>query len=263
MGGDDLTESTLKGRVALVTGVSRRKGIGLAIAQRLASMGADVFIHSFSPYDAQREWGADADGIPALVAELQIHGTRIAHAQGDFLDPKIPQQIMEQAVQTFGHIDILVANHTYSTMGNLEELTAIDIDTHLQVNVRGTLLLIQAFAAQHTAVTGGRVILISSGQQLHPMPGELAYIASKGALQPIVMSLSAHLASRGITVNMINPGATDTGWATGELYESIRALNPQGRWGEPQDAARLIGWLATDDARWITGQIINSTGGGV
>jgi 3-oxoacyl-[acyl-carrier protein] reductase len=254
--------AVLTGRVALVTGVSRRKGIGFAIAKRLAIMGADVFIHSFVPYDVDRSWGADADGIAALITELQTHGTRIAHAEGNFLDPIVPQQIIDTAVQNFGHIDILVANHTYSTMGNLEELTAADIDTHFQVNVRGTLLLAQAFTAQHSSSSGGRIILLTSGQHLNPMPGELAYVASKGALHQLTLSLSAHLMPRGITVNTVNPGATDTGWASGDLYESIRVVNPQGRWGQPEDVARLIGWLATDDARWITGQVINSTGGG-
>ena len=81
-----MTESVLRGRVALVTGVSRRKGIGFAIAQRLASMGANIFIHSFSPYDAERDWGADPDGIPAPISELQTHGTQIAHREGNFLD---------------------------------------------------------------------------------------------------------------------------------------------------------------------------------
>lgn len=258
-----MSEAGLKGRVALVTGVSRRKGIGFAIAQRLTILGADVFIHSFSPYDASQSWGADPDGIPALIAKLQEHGTRIAHAEGNFLDPVVPSQIIDAAVQTFGHMDILVANHAYSTMGNLKELTAAEIDTHLQVNVRGTLLLVQAFAAQHSGRSGGRVILLTSGQHLNPMPGELAYIASKGALHQLTLSLSAHLIPRGITVNAVNPGATDTGYASGELYESVRAANPQGRWGQPEDAARLIGWLATDDAQWVTGQVINSTGGGV
>ncbi len=257
-----MPEAVLKGRVALVTGVSRRKGIGFAIAQRLALLGADVFIHSFSPYDADRDWGADPDGIVALIATLQKHGTKIAHAEGDFLDPAVPQQIMNSAVQTFGHVDILVANHTYSTSENLEELTAATIDTHFQVNVRGTLLLTQAFAAQHHQGAGGRVILLTSGQHINPMPSELAYVASKGALHQLTLSLSAHLLPRGITVNTVNPGATDTGWAKAELYELIRAANPQGRWGKPEDTARLIGWLATDDAQWITGQILNSTGGG-
>jgi 3-oxoacyl-[acyl-carrier protein] reductase len=94
------------------------------------------------------------------------------------------------------------------------------------------------------------------------MPGELAYIASKGALHPLGLSLSAYLAPRGITVNVVNPGATDTGYASPELYRKILALEPRGRWGKPDDAARLIGWLCTDDAGWITGQVINSTGGG-
>lgn len=256
-----MSEAVLKGRVALVTGVSRCKGIGFAIAQRLASLGADVFIHSFRPYDVDRAWGADADGIAALIATLKESGTKIAHAEGDFSDPNVPAQIMDAAVQSFGHIDILVANHTYSTMGNLEELTASEIDRHLHVNVRATLLLVQAFAAQHQK-NSGRVVLLTSGQHLTPMPGELAYVASKGALQQLTLSLSAHLISRGITVNTVNPGATDTGWADAELYEQIRAANPQGRWGKPEDAARLICWLATDDAQWITGQTINSNGGG-
>jgi 3-oxoacyl-[acyl-carrier protein] reductase len=256
-----LPEVVLKGRVALVTGVSRRKGIGFAIAQRLAMLGADVFIHSFSPYDADRAWGADTDGVAALIAELEQFGTKIAHTEGDFSDVTTPDRVMNAAIDTFGHVDILVANHTYSTMGALEALTASEIDLHLHINVRATLLLVQAFAAQHRQGSG-RVILLTSGQHLTPMPGELAYVASKGALQQLTLSLSAHLISRGITVNTVNPGATDTAWAEPELYELIRAANPQGRWGEPADAARLIGWLATDDAGWITGQTINSNGGG-
>jgi 3-oxoacyl-[acyl-carrier protein] reductase len=144
----------------------------------------------------------------------------------------------------------------------LEELTAAEINLHLQINVRATLLLTQAFAAQHHKSSGGRVILLTSGQRLAPMPGELAYVASKGALQQLTLSLSTHLIPRGITVNTVNPGATDTAWANAEFYELIRAANPQGRWGKPEDAARLIGWLATDDAQWITGQTIDSNGGG-
>ena len=258
-----MLEAGLKGRVALVTGVSRRKGIGFAIAQGLAMLGADVFIHSFSPYDASQPWGADPDGIPAIITTLQKHGTRIAHTEADLLDATAPNRIINAAVEAFEHIDIVIANHAYSTMGSLEELTATQIDKHLQVNVRGTLLLVQEFAAQHDGRPGGRVILLTSGQQLNPMPGELAYIASKGALHQLTLSLSAHLIPRGITVNTVNPGATDTDYATAELYESIRAAHPQGRWGQPEDAARLISWLATDDAQWITGQVVNSTGGGV
>ncbi|MBD2730849.1 SDR family NAD(P)-dependent oxidoreductase [Nostoc sp. FACHB-892] len=108
-----------------------------AIAQRLAMLGADVFIHSYSPYDATKTWGADPDGISALIALLQKYGTRIAQAQGNFLDPAVPGQIMGTAVQTFGHIDILITNHAYSKMGNIEQLTTAEIDTQMHINVRG------------------------------------------------------------------------------------------------------------------------------
>ena len=252
----------LHGRVAVVTGVSRRIGIGFATASRLAALGADLFVQSFAPFDASQPWGADDDGIIPLLAELRDFGVHVEHLEADFADPDAPKIVMAAAVGAFGHVDILVANHAYSTSGTLEELTAAQIDAHLQVNVRGSLLLAQAFAAQHDGRPGGRVVLMTSGQHLHPMPGELAYIASKGALHQLTASLAAHLAPYGITANTVNPGATDTGYATGELRQAVLAAEPQGRWGQPEDAARLIGWLCTDDARWVTGQVINSTGGG-
>ncbi len=253
---------TLKGRVALITGVSRRVGIGFATADRLAAQGADIFIQSFAPYDARQPWGADPAGISALVKALREHGGRVEHLEADFLDPTAPQGVVAAAMESLGHLDILVANHAHGTMGTLEELTVEDIDLHFQVNVRGSLLLIKAFTAQHDGRPGGRVVLLTSGQGINAMPGELAYVASKGAIHQLALSLSAHLAPRGITVNAVNPGATDTGYVTAGLYKAVLAREPQGRWGQPEDAARLIAWLCTDDARWITGQVINSTGGG-
>ena len=153
-----------------------------------------------------------------------------------------------------------VLNHAYRAPA-LEALSAGEIDRHLFVNVRASLLLAKEFAARHDGRSGGRLVLLSSGQGRSPMPGELAYAASKGALEALVPSLAAHLAHRGITVNAVNPGPTDTGWATPEVYREVLERAPQGRWGHPDDAARVIAWLATDDARWVTGQIIHSTGG--
>jgi 3-oxoacyl-[acyl-carrier protein] reductase len=255
-------ERVLTGRVALVTGVSRRKGIGFAVANRLAAMGADVFCHGFSGFDSEQSWGADSGGLIVLQEELRQRGTRIEFMEADLADPSAPSMVIAAAIRALSHIDILIANHAYSTSGALEEITAEQIDAHLLVNVRATLLLVKEFAAQHDdAKPGGRVILFTSGQHLHPMPGELAYIASKGALHQLTASLAAHLAPRGITVNTIDPGATDTGWATPDVYESVRDAHPQKRWGTPEDAARLISWLVLDDAAWITGQIINSRGG--
>jgi 3-oxoacyl-[acyl-carrier protein] reductase len=256
-----LRSASLSGRVALVTGVSRRNGIGFAIAQRLAGCGANLFVQSLSAYDASQPWGAD--DVEALLADLRATGGRVEHLSADFSDSAAPKQIMTTAVAAYQHVDILIANHAYSTMGDLEALTAEQIDQHMAINVRGTLLLIQAFAAQHDGRPGGRVVMLTSGQHSGPMTGELAYVASKAALHGLTMSLSAHLVPHGITVNTINPGATDTGYADAALYQSIVEQSPQGRWGQPDDAARLITWLATDDAAWITGQVINSTGGGL
>lgn len=251
----------LNGRVALVTGCSRRVGIGFAIADRLAALGADLLVHAYRPYDDEMEWGADPSGLAPLLADLRRHGGRVELSEEDLSLPDAPERVVGAAA-VLGHLDIVVANHTYSTMGALGDLTADEIDRHLAVNVRATMLLVQAFAAQHGGRAGGRVVLMISGQQLTPMPAELAYAASKGALIPLAFSLSSHLAPSGVTVNAVNPGATDTGYASPELYEAVVAMEPRGRWGRPEDAARLVGWLCTDEAEWVTGQIINSNGGG-
>jgi 3-oxoacyl-[acyl-carrier protein] reductase len=253
----------LSGRVALVTGVSRRVGIGFAVARRLAEQGADLFLQSWALFDAAMPWGADPGGIEAILSELRATGRRVEHLPANFRDADAPGQVMTAAAEAFGHVDILIANHAYSTHGTLEELTVEQIDAHMEINVRGTLLLIKEWAAQHDdRRSGGRVVMLTSGQHHGSMPGELAYIASKGALHQLTQSLAAHLAPRRITVNTINPGATDTGYADATLHQMILDLEPLGRWGEPDDAARLIAWLCGDDARWITGQVINSTGGG-
>lgn len=254
-------ERPLRGRVALVTGVSRRRGIGFAVADRLAALGADVCIQGLPDADAARSWGADEGGLPGLVRELERRGTRIAAVEADLAEPDAPASVLARAGEALGHVDALVANHTHWSGGALEDLTAREIDRHLAVNVRGSLLLVQAFAARHDGRKGGRVVLLISGQHRGPMSGELAYVASKGALHQLTASLAAHLAGRGITVNAVNPGATDTGWAGPELYGELLRRFPQGRWGEPEDAARLIAWLAGDDAQWITAQVIDSTGG--
>jgi NAD(P)-dependent dehydrogenase (short-subunit alcohol dehydrogenase family) len=248
----------LAGRGALVTGVSRRAGIGFAAAQRLRELGAELFVHGYAPHDAEQPWGADATGVPQLAAELGARG----HAELDFADPAAPVACMGAAELALGAVDLLVANHAMSCDQDLERLTADAIDATLAVNVRATLLLVQAYAARHDdARPGGRVILFTSGQNLEPMARELPYAASKGALYALTASLAAHLAPRGIRVNALNPGPTDTGWATPELLEHERRRLPLGRWGEPADAARAVAWLAGDDAAWITGQVLTSDGG--
>jgi 3-oxoacyl-[acyl-carrier protein] reductase len=247
-------------RVAVVTGVSRRIGIGAAIARRLAGSGYALLLSGLPGYDAAQPYGGDPEGVPTLLAELREGGAAVEYVPTDLLDPAAPGQLVAAAVLRFGRVDALVANHAYSTDTPLGALDPAEVDRHLLVNVRGSLLLVDAFAAAH-AGEAGRVVLFSSGQRLGPMHGELAYAASKGAIEALVPTLADALAERGITVNAVNPGPTDTGYAPPEALERVRARFPTGRWGEPDDAARLVDWLCSDDARWITGQIIDSEGG--
>jgi 3-oxoacyl-[acyl-carrier protein] reductase len=135
------------------------------------------------------------------------------------------------------------------------------LDAHWAVNTRSVILLAQAFAAQHDGRPGGRIILMTSGQDLGPMRDEVAYAASKGALASITRTLADHLADQAITLNAVNPGPVDTGYAPSDVHDTVRRHFPVRRWGTPDDPARLIAWLATDEASWITGQVINTEGG--
>jgi 3-oxoacyl-[acyl-carrier protein] reductase len=250
-------ESALDGRVALVTGVGRRAGIGYAIARRLLESGAAVLSQAWTPYDVA-SWGAEPGEAEVTSAELRKLG-RVEHLQADFARPDAPAELFAAARTAFGHVDMLVVNHTRSGDGALADLTAEHLDDFLHENVRASLLLVKEFAAQHDGRPGGRVVLMTSGQHLSPMKSEVGYAVSKGALHQATLTLSEELIDSGITVNTINPGPTDTGWGIGDIDPA--SSMPQGRWGEPDDAARLVAWLCSDDAQWITGQVINSEGG--
>ena len=126
---------------------------------------------------------------------------------------------------------------------------------------RSALLLTQAFAAQHDGRAGGRVVFMTSGQGQGPMPGEVAYAAAKAALAGITLTLADQLADAGITINTVNPGPVDTGYMTPELTRAVAPMFPLGRGGEPDDPARLIAWLVSDEGRWMTGQVLHTEGG--
>jgi 3-oxoacyl-[acyl-carrier protein] reductase len=129
------------------------------------------------------------------------------------------------------------------------------------VNLRATALLAAGFARRYPGGPGGRIINLTSGQSLGPMPGELVYAATKGAIEAFTVALAAEVGGKGITVNAVNPGPTDTGWMTGDLKRELSARFPTGRVGEPEDPARLVAFLASEEAAWITGQVIHSEGG--
>jgi 3-oxoacyl-[acyl-carrier protein] reductase len=254
--------SPLDGRVVIVTGASRRVAIGAAIARRVVADGGAVLVHSWVAHDAQQPWGADREGPEALVDELRLAGGRAEHVSADLSDGAGPAALIAAAQDRFGHVDAVVANHARSSAQSLETLTAGELDLSYAVNTRATLLLAKAFAAQHDDTRpGGRLLLFTSGQYHGAMPGELPYIASKAALHELTRTLAMHLMPRGITVNCVNPGPNDTGYADDRTRATVAGENPGGRWSTPLDTARLVAWLLSDEADWVTGQTIASDGG--
>jgi 3-oxoacyl-[acyl-carrier protein] reductase len=251
----------LGGRVALVTGVGRRRGIGSAVCRELASRGADVVLSHWKAYDREMPWASDEDEPEALVGELRAAGVGAEGVEMDLSSPDSAWLLLDAAEEKLGRPSILVNTAAYSTRDGFEALDAETLDAHYAVNVRAMALLSVGFARRHPGGPGGRIINFSSGQSLGPMPGELAYIATKGAIEAFTRTLAAEVGHKGITVNAVNPGPTDTGWMDEETRRKSVPKFPLGRIGQPEDAARLVAFLAGDQAAWITGQVIHSEGG--
>ena len=251
----------LDGRTALITGVSRRRGIGFAVAKRLAEMGASIVVHHHTAHDI-----AEYDGIEdvgGLVGELRGHllgGARIAEVSGDLGEETTPAAVVGRAVTETGHLDILICNHAHGGDSvSIRTLTPEALDRHWSVNTRATLLLTQAFAGQHDGRQGGRVVWMTSGQGLGPMSDNLAYATSKAALAGATWSVADDLADANILLNTVNPGPVNTGYL--DDAAGIADRFPARRTGVPEDPARLIGWLVSDEGQWIVGQVLNSEGG--
>jgi 3-oxoacyl-[acyl-carrier protein] reductase len=239
----------------LVTGVSRLGGIAAAVARSLADDGWTVAGSGYRPYDETEPWGAQSDAPQQLLTEGVLAGWH----EDDLADAAAPRRVVEAAESAVGSLTGLVIVHTESRQDGVLDTTAVDFDRHMVVNARSTLLLSAEFARRFRGEHGsGRIVAFTSGA-LH---GEIAYGASKAALERIVVGAAAELGPRGITVNAVDPGATDTGWISPELYERISESTPLGRVGRPEDAAALVSFLCSPRGGWITGQVIVSDGGG-
>ena len=239
-------------RVALVTGASR--GIGAAIAKQLAARGLAVSVH----FNKNRE-AADA-----VVRSIEAsHGTAYAFA-ADLGDPAAAADLVKRTLDRFGRLDVLINNAAHIEPEVVTELTQEAIERQLTCNITSALLLIKAataFLPKH-----GVVINMSSINATKPVPGAVVYSASKAAIEAITKGLAAELAPRGIRVNAVAPGATDTEGlrrVAGESIDSIAAEHTLygRRLGTPEDIARIVVFLVSDDGGWITGQTINASGG--
>ncbi len=246
----------LAGRVALVTGVSRPIGIGIAVAHRLHGLGATVAATGWPRHDAEMPWGEQR-----LQGDLPFEIGR-----HDLEDPAVPATLVDEVVERHGAIDIVAAVHARSSHQAFADVTADELDRCWAANTRSVVLLAQRFAERHVPAPAGepprgRMIWFTSGQHIGPMDGEIAYAISKGALHQMTASVDHALARSRIIANCINPGPVDTGYATGDAHAAVAARFPDARWGTPDGVADLVEFLVSDRGAWIRGQVINSDGG--
>lgn len=251
----------MNSKIAIVTGVSRLKGIGRAICCELASNGFDIFFTYWLPYDKNMPWSVSEDEPEAILKEILDYGVRCKKVELDLSSEKAFDTLFSTVKNELGNPLILVNNATYSTKTTIDSLTESELNKHYAVNIRATTLLTLEFIKQFEFKKNGRIINLSSGQSLGQMPNEIAYAITKGAIETLTYTLSQEIASKGITINAVNPGPNDTGWMDEPLKNKLISQFPMKRIGKPKDTAKLIGFLVSEDADWITGQIIHSEGG--
>lgn len=245
--------SKLEGKVAVVTGAS--KGIGAGIAKALATDGAAVVVNYVSS-----KAGADA-----VVEAITSSGGRAIAVRGDVSKAADAQGLIEAAVKQFGRLDVLVNNSGVYEFASIEEVTEEHYRRLFDVNVLGVLLATQA-AAKHLG-EGGSIVNISSAITHVHTPTAAAYAGTKGAVNAISGVLANELAPRKIRVNVVSPGfvvteGTHTAGIVGSDMEAgLIAQTPLGRAGHPDDIAGVVAFLASDDARWLTGEVITASGG--
>jgi 3-oxoacyl-[acyl-carrier protein] reductase len=243
----------LNGKVAVVTGAS--KGIGAAIAKALARDGASVVVN----------YAASRAGADSVVEAITSAGGQAIPVQADVSKADQARALMDATVEQFGRLDVLVNNSGIYEFASIDELTEDHYRRQFDVNVLGVLLTTQA-ASKHLG-EGASVINISSAITHVNTPGAAAYAGTKGAVNAISGVLANELAPRQIRVNAVSPGfvvteGTHTAGIVGsDMVTGIIAQTPLGRAGQPEDIADVVAFLASDDARWLTGEVITASGG--
>ena len=241
----------LSGKIAMVTGSSR--GIGRAMAERLSCEGASVAINYVNNSNSARE----------VVAGIETAGGAAIALQGDVAKLEDIQGLFDQTIEHFGRLDVLINNAGIRISKNVADIKEAEFDRLFAINVKGTFFACQQ-AARRLA-DGGKIINVSSTVTRMMLPGYSIYAASKGAVDQITRVLAKELGGRNITVNAVSPGPVDTDlFRDGKSEEQIQQMAQMaalGRIGQVQDIADAVAFLASEAARWITGQSIHVNGG--
>lgn len=239
--------NALKERIAVVTGASA--GIGRAIAERLAQEGATVVVN----------YGTSADKARVVVAGIESKDGKAIAVQADMSRIADARRLIQETVQRFGRLDILVNNAGMALLKPLIETTEQEFDRVFALNTRGPYFAMQE--AAKVIEDGGRIVNISTDGTHMGLPGVTAYLASKGALEQITKGLAHELASKGVTVNTVSPGFTETAMLPDAFRETGAQMSPLKRLGTPGDIADVVLFIVSDQARWLTGQNIHASGG--
>ena len=245
--------SKLKGKVAVVTGAS--KGIGAAIAKSLAAEGASVVVN----------YASSKSGADAVVSDITATGGKAVAVHGNVSKTAEAEGIIDAAIKNFGHLDILVNNSGVYEFSPIENITEEHYNKIFNVNVLGLLLTTQA-AVKHLG-EGASIINIGSVVSSLTPPNSSVYTATKGAVDAITGVLAKELGAKKIRVNSINPGMVDTegvqtaGFIGSDFEKDIVAQTPLGRLGQVDDIASVATFLASNDSKWITGELVRTGGG--
>jgi 3-oxoacyl-[acyl-carrier protein] reductase len=238
-------------RTAIVTSASR--GIGSAIARRLAADGIAAAVH----------YGRSRDEAEALVRGIKAEGGRAIAAQSDLAEPDAMSKLFDAAEDAFGIVDILVNNGGVMNLSPIADTTDDAFERQVAVNLGGTFRGMRA--AANRIADNGRIISFSSSVVGLYQPGYGVYAATKAAVEAMTHVLAKELGPRGITVNVIAPGPVETElFLTGKSQEQVKSIadmNPFGRLGAPDDIARVTAFLASAEAGWVNGQTIRANGG--
>jgi len=245
--------SKLSGKVAIVTGAS--KGIGAAIAKSLAANGASVVVN----------YASSKEGADKVVAAITAAAGKAVAVKGNVAKAADAKAIVDAAINTYGHLDVLVNNAGVYEMKPLEEITEEHYHQIFDINVLG-LLLVSKEAAKHLP-KGGSIVNVSSVVSRITPPGSAVYTGTKGAVDAITGVLARELGPKGIRVNSVNPGMIETegthtaGFIGSDFQDWAVGNTPLGRIGQPHDIASVATFLASDDAGWLTGQLLIASGG--